>query len=53
VVEALLTGNAKLEVVLSVSYLTEWYPPEFAAACPVPAARDDGPTPSSIWLRTA
>jgi hypothetical protein len=53
VVEALLTGNPHLEVVLSVSYLTERYPREFAAACPVSAAHDDGPTASSIWLRTA
>lgn len=53
VVEALLIGNARLEVLLSVSYLTERYPREFAAACPVAAARENGPTPSSIWLRTA
>lgn len=52
VVEALLTGNGGLEVLLSVSYLTERYPREFAAACPVQPGREDGPIPSSIWLRT-
>jgi predicted O-methyltransferase YrrM len=53
VVEALLTHNPKLEVLLSVSFMLERYPVEFGDACPVPAARHDGPTPSSLWLRTA
>jgi hypothetical protein len=53
VVEALLTHNPKLEVLLSVSFLLERYPLEFGHACPVPAVRQDGPTPSSLWLRTA
>ena len=52
VVEALLTYNANLEVLLSVSFMLERYPREFGFACPVPAARGGGPTPSSIWLRT-
>ena len=52
VVEGLLSCNPGLDVLLSVSLLLERFPEQFAIACPVPAARDDGPTPSSMWLRT-
>jgi len=52
VVEALLTHNANLEVLLAVSFLLEHHPQEIAAACPVPAGTAPGPTAGSLWLRT-
>jgi hypothetical protein len=51
VVEALLTGNAYLEVLLAIPYLLAAHPHELAAAFPVPAAPQPAPTPSSLWLR--
>jgi hypothetical protein len=52
VLEALLTHNANLEVLLSVHNLLTRYPNEFRASCPVPPGLVPGPTPGSLWLRT-
>jgi hypothetical protein len=52
VVEALLTNNARLEVLLSVPGLLARHPRELAAACPVPPGLVPGPTAGSLWLRT-
>ena len=52
VVEALLTHNPRLEVILSVHNLLTRYPREFREACPVPPGLVPGPTPGSLWLRT-
>ena len=52
VLEALLTHNERLEVLLLVDYLSDLYPAEFAAACPIPTPPGVGPTTGSCWLRT-
>jgi hypothetical protein len=52
VVEALLTYNPRLEVLLAVDLLLSDYPTAIAAACPVPSPPGPGPTPASFWLRT-
>jgi hypothetical protein len=52
VVEALLTDNARLDVVLAVHDLLTRYPGELGKACPVPLGLVPGPTPGSLWLRT-
>jgi hypothetical protein len=52
VVEALLTDNPRLEVVLAVDHLLHEHADAFVAACPVPLPPGPGPTPSSFWLRT-
>jgi hypothetical protein len=52
VLEALLTYNPRLEVMLLVDYIAHLYPEAFAAACPIPTPPGPGPTPGSCWLRT-
>jgi hypothetical protein len=52
VVEALLTHNTRLEIVLAVHHLLTRYPRELDEACPVPPGIVPGPTPGSLWLRT-
>jgi len=52
VVEALLTHNPRLEVVLSVHHLLMRHPERLREACPVPPGRVPGPIPCSLWLRT-
>jgi hypothetical protein len=51
-VEALLTHNTRLQIVLAVHDLMTRYPQELAEACPVPSGVVPGPTPGSLWLRT-
>lgn len=53
VVEALLTNNPRLEVVLAVDHLLHEHPEALTAACPVQAPSGPGPTPSSFWLRVS
>jgi hypothetical protein len=52
VVEALLTHNTRLEIVLAVHDLLMRYPRELGEACPVPPGAVPGPTPGSLWVRT-
>jgi predicted O-methyltransferase YrrM len=52
VVEALLTYNAKLEIILTVHHLLTRHPERLHEALPVPPGRIPGPTPGSLWLRT-
>lgn len=52
VVEALLTDNPRLEVVLTVHHLLRRHRERLREACAVPPGMVPGPTPCSFWVRT-